>query len=470
MPEDIIIKTFKTYKHPYAYDRHTDTLIMLSEDEYSELARVEKGELSCGQSQAVRKYQEQGLFAPNIVEKIEHYGSVIIEQYMNTRMKQLILQVTQQCNLRCGYCTYSGGYDKQRTHTSRRMQYETAVKAIDFFLDRNNELPEVVIGFYGGEPLLEFGLIKRCVDYAKSRAEGKKIKFNMTTNGTLLTEDVADYLIENEFTIAISLDGSEAEHDANRRFANGEGSFSTIIENVRGMLKRHPEYARSITFMTTINPNIELDCVMEYFSTEELFSDKNIIFNSVNEVYHKGDLCYDEDYYGIRNFEYIKMLFSMVGKLDSMYVSPLVSRAKSSIERKQKSITMRQDISSMMHHGGPCMPGVMRFFVRVDGALFPCERVSEELDFFKIGTLEDGLDIDKMRRLLNIGKLTENECKKCWGLRHCMLCASQIEFDGSLSRGDKIKECPGCLSSDMDELHELCVLNEFGLGAERLRV
>jgi len=62
-------------------------------------------------------------------------------------------------------------------------------------------LPEVTVGFYGGEPLLEFELIKKCVEYTKSIIEGKRVKFNMTTNGTLMSDEIMDYLFENEFNV-----------------------------------------------------------------------------------------------------------------------------------------------------------------------------------------------------------------------------------------------------------------------------
>jgi uncharacterized protein len=470
MSNDVIFKTFRTYKHPYVYDRHTNSLVMLTEDEYRELSQVEKGELPAAQSPVIRKYQESGMFKPNVVEKIEHPGTNVIEQHLKTRMKQLILQVTQQCNLRCEYCVYSGIYDRNRTHSNQRMTFETAKKAIDFFLERSWELTEINISFYGGEPLLEFDLIKQCVEYTKSQTEGKRIRFNITTNGTLLSDSTVDYLVENNFYLSISLDGSQEEHDVNRKFINGDGSFDTIIENIKRTKKRYPEFDNNILILTTINPHMDLDCVLEFFSTGEIFNDKKIMFNTVNKTNLKGMLTYDEKFYRIRNFEYIKMLFSIIGKLEVKYVSPLVISSRAAAQRKHKDIHKHSEMMSITHHSGPCKPGVQRLFVRVDGTLFPCERVSETLDYFKIGTLENGFDINRMKDILNIGKTTETECKKCWNLRHCTLCAGQVEFDTQPSREAKIKECPQSDARALFELYELCVLNEFGLDAEEMSV
>lgn len=470
MSNAVIFKTFRTYKHPYVYDRHTNSIVMVTEKEYRELSQVEKGELPHEQSPVIKKYQEFGMFKPNVVEKIEHPGTEIIEHYIKTRIKQLTLQVTQQCNLRCEYCVYSGIYNRNRTHSNQRMCLETAKKAIDFFLEQNGELSDVIIGFYGGEPLLEFELIKQCVQYAKSKIEGKRIRFNMTTNGTLLSDNVVDYLVENNFMLSISLDGSKEEHDVSRKFANGEGSFDTIIDNIKRIQKRYPEFDKKISIMTTVNPHVDLSCVLEFFSTGEIFADKTIMFNPMKEKDLNRKLTYDNSYHSVRNYEYIKMLFSLVGKLDVKYVSPLVIRSRSTVEQKQKNIHGRMEISPIAHHGGPCMPGVRRIFVRVDGTLFPCERVNEALDYFKIGMLEEGLDLNQIRKILNIGKLTECECKKCWNLRQCALCAGQIEFDTKPSREEKLRECAKNNSRVIFDLYELCVLNEFGLDLEKMRV
>ena len=466
MPNEVIFKTFRTKKHPYVYERGKGTIIVLPEDDHQELAQVENGDLDAEQSPVIQKYRNEGLFMENTIWEIEHNGSVTINQYVNTRMQQLTLQVTQQCNLRCAYCAYSGDYSNARTHSNSKMSYETAMSAIDFFLARNTELSEVVIGFYGGEPLLEFGLIKRCVEYAKSRVEGKKVKFNLTTNGTLISDEAADFLAENDFMLNISIDGSEEEHDRSRKYPDGTGSFATIISNIKKLRSKYPEYDRKIAISTTINPFIDLSCVLEYFSTEDVFQDRNIMFNQMTEKDYIGDATYDQKYFRVRSYEYIKMLFSLIGKLDEKYVSRLYASVKAEFALKRESINNRAQLPSKTHHNGPCMPGVKRLFVRTDGTLFPCERVNETLEFFKIGTLEDGIDIDKVKGILNIGQITSNECKSCWALRQCSLCASQISFNETLTKEDKLLSCPGCIERSMFEIYELCVLNEFGYSAE----
>ena len=349
MAQEIIFKTFRTYTHPYLYDRNTNSATVLSDEEYRELRQVERGEMPADQSSVVKRRQAQGLLKPSNVERIEHPETVMTEQYLGTRMRQLTLQVTQQCNLRCGYCVYSGSYVGQRTHSTKRMDLLTAKKAIDFFLTRNSEISDISIGFYGGEPLIEFDLIQECVDYAKSKVEGKRLSFTMTTNGTLLTDEVVAVLEKHDFHVNVSIDGSKEEHDANRRFADGTGSFDIVMENIRRIRERFPSFNKNVSFMTTVNPHLDLDCVLEYFHTEEVFSDKSIIFNNMSEVHLDGGLQYGKDYYGVRNFEYTKLLLALVGKLEFAYVSPLVSRAKGNIEQRQKSLLRHSALPPVCH-------------------------------------------------------------------------------------------------------------------------
>ena len=463
----VIFNLLRTHRLPYVLDRYSGAFLPLTEEKYAELLEVQNNSLLPEDSPLIREYQKLGLFLPNAIQRIEHPATALLEQYINTRTKQLILQLTQRCNLNCSYCAFSGRYAKNRVHANKSMSIEVAKAAIDLFLTHNRDLAVVLIAFYGGEPLLEFDLLKECVEYAKNAVEGKTISYSITTNGTLLTDSVADYLADNNFTLSISLDGSKEEHDINRKYVNGAGSFDDVINNIKKLKHRHPEFDKKIQILTTINPYMDLSCALEFFGTEELFEDKQIIFNQMNEINLNQSLDYDDEFFMVRNYEYIKMLMSMIGKLSSEHVSPLFARTRNDIEKRQRQIHRHSALPRIVHHGGPCIPGVRRIFVRTDGALYPCERVSEIVDYYNIGTVSGGLDLAKMEEILNIGKLTDAECIDCWCIRQCSVCAGQIEFDTVPTRDDKRRCCPANERKALFDLHELCVLNEFGLVDER---
>lgn len=462
---NVIFRAFKTYGGKYIYDRHSDAVIAVDDREFTEFCRVERGEVQPSDSSVIQKYQRQGLFLPNIVKKIEHPQTEILEHNAGHKLHQLILQVTQQCNLRCEYCAYSGIYEGSRIHSSNRMTFDVAKQAIDFFLAHSLENSDISIGFYGGEPLLEFELIKECVEYVKENCEGKRVRFSMTTNGTLLKGEKAEFVVENEFSTAISLDGAKEEHDACRKFPDGTGSFDTVIKNVEALAKKYPEYTdRYVNFFTTVNPYMDLNCVLNYFKASEIINDSAIMYNTMVPVNLKEDVTYKESYFQVKKFEYIKMLFSMTGKLDKKYVSRLTSRVIDNSMELKKALHNREPLYEIMHPGGPCLPGVLRLFVRYDGNFFPCERVNETLEFYRIGSIMEGLDLDKMRTLLNIGKMTEDECRTCWNLRHCLVCANEIEFHGKEvpAKRDKLAVCKAKKAQSECDLYEQAVLKEFG--------
>ncbi|MDL0414458.1 4Fe-4S cluster-binding domain-containing protein, partial [Clostridioides difficile] len=108
-----------------------------------------------------------------------HPETKYIKYHIENNLSSIILQVTQNCNLRCDYCIYSGSYSN-RVHTNKRMNIDVAKRSIDYLIKNSSQLNEVSVGFYGGEPLLEFDLIKQIVEYVKVVGEGKEIYFNLT--------------------------------------------------------------------------------------------------------------------------------------------------------------------------------------------------------------------------------------------------------------------------------------------------
>jgi uncharacterized protein len=157
-------------------------------------------------------------------------------------IQQLILNVTEDCNFRCKYCTYSEYYEYTRPRSEKCMVFSVAKKAIDQFImllkegQRFNPLREPSIGFYGGEPLLNFDLIKDCIEYVETIDDDFGIIYNITTNGSLLDKHKADWLMEHDFTIAVSLDGPEEEHDRNRIYSDGKGTFRNVMKNVSSIM------------------------------------------------------------------------------------------------------------------------------------------------------------------------------------------------------------------------------------------
>nr|WP_162990788.1 Cys-rich peptide radical SAM maturase CcpM [Maliibacterium massiliense] len=471
MRKKYVFKTFATRGGKYVYDRSVGTFFRVSDEEYLVFQQIERGQLDADTSAVFCKYQQVGFLQENCVEKIEHPQLELLPYLAEHHLNYMILQVTQQCNFRCEYCIYSGAYEHQRQHSQRRMTFETAKKAIDFYLAHSDDAKLAMFGFYGGEPLLEYDLIKKCVLYIESQVEGKPIRFSITTNATLLDDERIDFLVEHEFSILISLDGNKEEHDRSRKFISGEGTFDTVIRNVKRIRERHPTYMKNIQFNAVMNPQGNLACVLEFFAVDEVLADSMVMFNDINTKDLKMPMDQEENFWLLRRYEHLKCCLNYIGKLDKKYTSPMARRAFLNVKLSYKQMLKHAKLSPCAHHGGPCIPGVMRLFVTVDGRLFPCQVVSETSDYYCIGTLDSGLDMQRMGRLLNNGEITASECMDCWKLALCNICSANISFEGeSYTKAEKMLMCKQQDQEVLGNLRDIAVLSEFGCDLENVEV
>ncbi len=151
-------------------------------------------------------------------------------------VKALCLHVSHDCNLRCRYCFA----DEGAYHSVREvMSFETAKAAIDFLLRESGNRKVLEVDFFGGEPLMNFDVVKRTVYYAKEEAAklGKRFLFTTTTNGLLLDDETVAFLNEEMENVVLSVDGRKEVHDAVRKTVNGKGSFDAVIGKIKQFVK-----------------------------------------------------------------------------------------------------------------------------------------------------------------------------------------------------------------------------------------
>ena len=154
----------------------------------------------------------------------------------SNEVKALCLHVSHDCNLRCKYCfADEGAYHSVR----ETMSFEVAKSAIDFLLENSGNRKVLEVDFFGGEPLMNFDVVKRTVYYAKAEAEkrGKRFLFTTTTNGLLLDDETIRFLNEEMENVVLSLDGRKEVHDAVRKTVNGKGSFDAVIEKIKKFVR-----------------------------------------------------------------------------------------------------------------------------------------------------------------------------------------------------------------------------------------
>ena len=458
-----LVHAFSTFDGYYIYDTNTSSILKVPKGVHDNFKSGVSIELSPEDKRIIESLKESGFLKKSNIVKIEHPYSSRLRSLLERRVGSITLQVTQRCNLRCRYCVYSGSYNT-RTHSNSSMSFEVARKSVDFLISHSVDTDNVNIGFYGGEPLLEFDLIKSTVKYARSVGEGKKIRFGMTTNGTVFTDEILGYLEENGFNLLLSLDGPKEVHDKNRVFAHdGRGTFDIIMDQVSHIRDDFPELYKNIAFNAVIDPRLEASCSNTFFINCEEFENANVAGNIIGDVYRKKQAKIPEKFLIKYEEEYFKVLMSKLGVVSDRSISKLVyfkfeNLLGSLFVLRNKT----RSISPHNHPSGPCIPGCRKLFIDVNGNFFPCENASESSSTMVIGNIDEGFDIEAARRILNIGQISENQCKNCWAFRLCSQCAIFADDGFCLSRKHRLARCADDKHGFEEDLKDYCLLIELG--------
>lgn len=464
--EQPFIHIFRTPSGHYIYDVNTNAILKISKNTYECLEK--KNYSDAGVLPEIKDLVNQGYLKSRHVEESYNPITPYIHQYLDTKVCNLVLQITQNCNLRCEYCAYSGSY-KNRIHSNKRMTFEVAAKAIDFVISHSEEAEQFYIGFYGGEPLLEFPLIKRCVDYANRQCEGRKIKYHLTTNATLLYKEIVEYLMENDFDVLISLDGPEPIHDKYRKFAaSSKGSYQQVMESINEIRKISQDYFKNhIRFNAVLDYESSFEDVACFFTNGDLFEKdmwqlSEISTRYICDVKSVSDTYIEEYEYAL--FKYYLYKLKRIKKTSGTIFNGQFEYLKRFMERFE---TLKQtELPPKWHHGGPCVPGIVRLFVDTDGKMFPCERVSEVSEIACIGNVYDGWNYENILQMLNLEKATSEKCRNCWAYQYCTTCIGDADGITHISSSHICNHCNEVLRSVEAQMKDYVVLRELGYSSE----
>ncbi|MGP1433835.1 MAG: radical SAM protein [Peptoanaerobacter stomatis] len=328
--------------------------------------------------------------------------------------------------------------------------------------EHSSDSSSLDIGFYGGEPLIAIDLIKKVVDYSEKLFVGKEIGFTITTNATLISEDIIHYFKEHNVKLMISLDGPKDINDENRVFRNGNGSYDIVMKNIKLIYKVEPEYAKKLQISMVLNPEHDFECFNRLYKEDEMFRQLSTISSIVDKDYDDVAAKISEEYLWKARYQNFLVLLSYLGRIHKDKLSPIVSMSKFSDIERRLDIPMGNRLFPVDTAGGSCIPGQIRLFCTVDGNLLPCERVSESSNACRIGTLEEGFDINKAKEFLNIGKLTEDVCRKCWCIRFCSMCGKMADSGkDTLDPEHKLKLCKNEHAAAEDKIKLYLLIKEI---------
>lgn len=449
----------------YVYDVNKNQIIEIDIDMYNALKNMLNGDMNVDEDK-VLLWQSYGYFSSNHSNISKHPDTDYIEYYVKSHLSALTLQVTQQCNFRCEYCIYSGNY-MDRKHSSLIMTKEMAKSGIDYLLSHSMDNNNIYLGFYGGEPLCEFDLIKWSIDYTNKKVENKKVYYNITTNASLLTEDMINYFVSNNVMMLISLDGPKDIHDAKRKFASdGSGTFDTVIDNIRFIHDKYPKYYEENVGFNVVLHGDKYNDIKNFFNNNQLFCNNSIISTFITDNYCLKDNEIEDIVIAEKKYDlFMKMLYGSKG-IDEKNSSRLIDSEFYKIGSIEEYLNERTCLPDSCHRGGGCVPGVHKLFLSANGKFYPCERVSEASDVCCIGDIDKGLDEAKIRQLLNLERYTSEECKKCWAASFCTICLAGLENEEQISSEKILERCDAVRNSTELWMKNYCVLKKIGVNLD----
>jgi uncharacterized protein len=201
-----------------------------------------------------KQIEDRNILRTTSVIQFKYPSLHALKESVSSQLRMLLLEITERCNLRCSYCIYDPHYPAKRDHGLRDMGLGVAKKAIEHLSRSSSSNKEVGITFYGGEPLLCLPLIKSCVAFAKTLMKDKTITFSITTNGTLITPEIARYLHKEEFSILVSIDGPKDIHDEYRKDTKGRGSFDRAIVGLKNLFDEYGKENKKLGLSMVFSP------------------------------------------------------------------------------------------------------------------------------------------------------------------------------------------------------------------------
>ena len=359
-----------------------------------------------------------------LIDAEELFAADIYKDYVidfkkrQTVVKALCLHIAHDCNLACKYCfAEEGEYHGRRA----LMSFEVGKKALDFLIANSGNRINLEVDFFGGEPLMNWNVVKQLVEYGRSQEKehNKKFRFTLTTNGVLLNDEIMEFCNREMSNVVLSLDGRPEVNDRMRPFRNGKGSYELIVPKFQKFAKSRGE--------------------KDYF-VRGTFTRNNLDFG--NDVLHYADLGFEklsmepvvaapEEPYSIREED----LPQIMDEYDRL-AKEFVKRQKEG--RGFKFFHFMLDLSQ-----GPCVAkrlsgcgsGTEYLAVTPWGDLYPCHQFVGNEEFL-LGNVDTGVVNTKVRdefKLCNV--YAKEKCKNCFARFYCSggCAANSFNFYGSIT-------------------------------------
>ena len=320
----------------------------------------------------------------------------------NTDIKALCLHVAHTCNLNCEYCFASQG----KYHGERAlMPYEVGKRALDFLIENSGSRHNLEVDFFGGEPLMNFEVVKKLVKYAREQEKlhNKNFRFTLTTNGLLIDDDVIAFVNKEMSNVVLSLDGRKEVHDSLRKTISGQGSYDIIIPKFKKLVKARD--GKNYYIRGTFTHN-NIDFLKDILHMADL---------GFTELSMEPVVCAPDEPYALteKDLPILKEQYELLAK-------EMIKR-----DSENRGFTFYHYMLDLTH--GPCIykrisgcgSGTEYLAVTPWGDLYPCHQfVGDEK--FKLGDIYNGIVNTKVRDEFKLcNAYARPECKDCWAKLYC---------------------------------------------------
>ena len=368
----------------------------VSAEELSVALHVAEDEVKDALSDILELYQEGVLFSK------DDYADIAVNMKRNSPVKAMCLHVAHDCNLRCAYCfADEGAYHNRR----ELMSVETGKAAMDFLIKNSGKRRNLEVDFFGGEPLMNFNMVKEVVKYAREQEKihDKKFRFTITTNGILLNDDNIKYINEEMSNVVLSLDGRKEVNDRVRCRVDGTGSYDRILPKLLQVAESRNQ---------------------DNYYVRGTFTRYNLDF--ANDVLHLADLGFKQtsvepvvsdssEPYSIRE-EDIPRICEEYETLVEEYLNR--KKEGKGFNFFHFMIDLDQGPCVIKRLSG-CGAGCEYLAVAPNGDIYPCHQfVGTEA--YRMGNLDEGnLNQDIRSTFENCNVYTKEDCKNCFAKFYC---------------------------------------------------
>ena len=372
-------------------------------------------EISTCYDEIAELYNDKILFSEDDYEKYAKYS-------VASPVKAMCLNIAHDCQLRCKYCFAStGDFGKGR----KLMSLETGKHAIDFLLENSGDRPNLELDFFGGEPLMNFKVVKQIVEYARSREKefNKKFRFTITTNGLLLDDEKIDFINKEMSNVVLSIDGRKEVNDYFRVLPNGQGCYDMIIPKYKKLVEGRgdKEYYVRGTF-TNRNKDFSNDVFALYeagfdqISVEPVVGDSDeyaLTMNDLPEIFKEYERLADRIIENEKNGKKFNFFHFMID----------LDQGPCAIKRLRG-----------------CGCGNDYVAITPDGDIFPCHQFVG-IDEYKMGNIDEGTFDQEMKAdFAQAHVYSKPECRECWAKFYCSggCNANNYQYEGDIRKAHKI--------------------------------